>query len=270
MVVIPSQEQLNALVGELKTEGFAAAGATSAEAAINAAAALPAVDVLIISEEIPQGAYDTLIARAAESGKLGGAGRVVLTKTNAGPYEQRKVGDPMLVTSTGTNAAALKPAIEEARTKAGALSLDEAVATEYATRAAELMLKVGINRSQVYSLNPAKQSLLSALSDKRPEIVKLAGQVLALLDDADAQKALVAAASEASVADDVKISLYKSLATSAKFYGNKLEAGQVQSLETTVADATNLDVRSAAAEARGALNLPVDQAKALIVKQSKV
>jgi hypothetical protein len=122
----------------------------------------------------------------------------------------------------------------------------------------------------VFNLEPAKQALLGALSDKRPEIVKLAGQALALLNDADAQKALVATASDTATADDEKISLYKSLATSAKFFGNKLESSQVQTLESTVADATNLDVRSAAAEARGALNLPVDQAKALIVKQSRV
>jgi hypothetical protein len=270
MVIAPSQDQVNQLVGDLKNEGYAAAGATSAEAAVNAAAALPAVDVLIVSEDLGQGNIDSLFLIARDSGKLAGAGRLILTKTNASEFEQRKVSDPMLVTSTANTAASLKPAIEEARTKAGALALDEAVATEYATRAAELMLKVGISRGQVFNLEPAKQALLGALSDKRPEIVKLAGQALALLNDADAQKALVATASDTATADDVKISLYKSLATSAKFFGNKLESSQVQTLESTVADATNLDVRSAAAEARGALNLPVDQAKALIVKQSKV
>ncbi|HMB96524.1 MAG TPA: hypothetical protein VKK61_10835 [Tepidisphaeraceae bacterium] len=130
-------------------------------------------------------------------------------------------------------------------------------------------MKVGISRQQVFPLSPAKQTLLSSLADARPEIVKLAGQVLGLLNDKESQGGLLVAAADDKTADEVKISLYKSLATNAKFYGNLLDAGQVQTLETTVAGATNLDVRSAAAEARGALNLPADQAKSLIVKQSK-
>jgi hypothetical protein len=67
----------------------------------------------------------------------------------------------------------------------------------------------------------------------------------------------------------VKISLYNSLATNAKFFGNLLDPQQVQSLQKTVDEAQNLEVRSAAAEAHGALNLPADQAKGLIVEQSQ-
>jgi hypothetical protein len=37
-----------------------------------------------------------------------------------------------------------------------------------------------------------------------------------------------------------------------------------------VASAPNIDVRTAASEARGALDLPADQAKKLIIDQSKV
>jgi hypothetical protein len=175
----------------------------------------------------------------------------------------------MLSTSTATDAAGLKPAIDQARQKAGSLPLDSKLATDYATRAGGLLIKVGLARQQIYPLAPAKQTLLSALSDSRPEIVKLAGQVLGHLNDKDSQLGLLSAAADDKTADDVKISLYKSLATNAKFYGNLLESSQLQTLDATVAGATNLDVRSAAAEARGALNLPADQAKSLVVKQSK-
>ena len=116
---------------------------------------------------------------------------------------------------------------------------------------------------------PAKRALLSSLNDARPEIVKLGGQALGLLNDKDAQAGLLATALDEKSSDEVKISLFKSLATSARFFGNKLDGSQVQSLEKVVADAPNLDVRSAAAEARGAMNLPADQAKSLIVRQSK-
>ncbi len=270
LVVMPTQDAANKLVDTLKSaDGYAVAGATSAESAISMANTLPAVDVIVVSDEIGPGNVDQLFNMASDNARLAGAARLVITKSNASLYEPRKVNEPLLSTTTANDAAGLKPAIEEARKKAGSLPMDPTVATQYATRAGELMLKLGINRNQVLSLAPATQTLLAALSDARPEIVKLSGQVLALINDKNAQAGLLAIATEEKVADDVKISLYKSLATNAKFYGNTLDATQVQSLEKTVAGATNLEVRSAAAEARGALNLPADQAKTLVVEQAR-
>ncbi|HEY7090530.1 MAG TPA: hypothetical protein VH518_20700 [Tepidisphaeraceae bacterium] len=270
LVVMPSQDEANKLVDGLKGVGFAAAGATTAEAAANVAVTLPAVDVLVVSEDLGAGNIDNLFIMANENARLAGAARLVMVKTAASMYEPRKVTEPLLSTTTATDAAGLKSAIEAARAKAGALPMDPAVATDYATRAGNLMLKIGASRQGVYPLAPAKPTLLAALSDARPDIVKLSGQVLGWLNDKEAQSGLLAAASDEKAADDVKISLYKSLATNARNYGNMLESNQIDMLEKVVADATNLDVRSAAAEARGALNLPADQAKKLIVQQSKV
>jgi predicted DNA-binding transcriptional regulator AlpA len=271
VLVLPDADAVNKLANDLKTSaGYAVAGATTPEAAISMAAELPAVDVIVVSDEIGNGNVDRLFNMANDNARLAGAARLVITKTSASIYEPRKVSEPLLSTTLATDAAGLKPAIDQARTKTGSLSLDPDVATQYAVRAGEMMIKVGISRGQVYDLMPAKQALLASLSDSRPEIVKLGGQVLALINDPAAQGGLLMTATDEKTTDDVKISLYKSLATSAKFFGNKLDSSQVQTLEKTVADAQNLEVRSAAAEARGALNLPADQAKSLIVKQSKI
>ena len=55
----------------------------------------------------------------------------------------------------------------------------------------------------------------------------------------------------------------------AKTYGNMLDGGQVTNLQKVVESHANLQVRTAAAEAAGALNLPPDQAKTLIINQLK-
>jgi hypothetical protein len=225
--------------------------------------------VILVSEDIGPGRVDQLFLMASDNAKLAGAARLVMTKSNASIYEPRKVNEPLLSTTTATDPAALKVAIEDAQKHAGTLPIDPAGATEYATRAAQLLLKIGLARNAVYDLAPAKQSILSALTDARPDIVKLGGGCGAFLNDRDAQAGLLAATSEEKTADDVKISLYKSLALSAKLWGNLLDQTAVQNLEKVVAGATNLDVRSAAAEARGALNLPADQAKTLVVGQSR-
>ena len=71
-------------------------------------------------------------------------------------------------------------------------------------------------------------------------------------------------------ADDVKVSLLKSGANNAKMYGNRLNPQQVGALDKLIDAAANQDVKNAAGEFRGALNLPVNQAKTLIVNQSRV
>ena len=96
------------------------------------------------------------------------------------------------------------------------------------------MAKLAISRGQVLDLSAAQPALLNALNDPRPEIVKLSGNVLGLLPSKDAQAGLLSVASGEKTADDVKISLYKSLSTNAKFFGNMLDAPQIATLAKIV------------------------------------
>lgn len=269
LVVMPTVEGVNAVVEPLKADNFIAAGATTPAAALSAAASLPAIDVVVISDDLSPADIESLLGLIAQTPKVRGAGKLIVVKSQASPWEQRKVTDPSISTTTATDASGLKSAIQRARDASGALPLDPVLATEYATRAGELIKKLAISRGQVLDLTPAQSTLLGSLEDARPQIVQLAGQALALLNTADAQRGLAIKATSEGIADDVKVSLLKSLATSAKFFGNRLEAAQLDSLETVVRVATNPDVKNAAAEARGALNLPSDQARTLILEQSR-
>jgi hypothetical protein len=270
-VVMSSENDLNALLNGLKTaDGYNVGGATNPEAAVASAAQLPAVDAFIIAESLGDAQVDRLLSMLRASTRLRGSARIIMTQTNASRYETMKVSDSLLFTTTGMDPATLKPAIDEARTKSGSLPVDADIATQYATRAGDLMRDIAISRGQVYDLAAAKTALLASLSDARPAIVMLGGSVLGLLNDRDAQTGLLQTAQDEKTADDVKISLYRSLATSAKFFGNLLDGTQIDSLQKTVSATPNLEVRSAAAEAHGALNLPADQAKSLILEQSRV
>jgi hypothetical protein len=271
LLVMPTQDEVNSLIEGMKgAGGVIAEGSTSAEAAIAAGQSMTAVDVIIVSEELGAAEIDKLFSLAGKNPKLSGAARLVLTKTGASPYEVQKTNDPLLSTAQASDAQAVKAAMEAARVKAGALPMDAQVATAYATRAAQLLQRLAISRGQVMDVSVARASLLQSLNDQRPEIVKLVGQTLALIDSPDAQAGLLDKAMAEGVSDDVRVSLYQSLATSAKFFGNKLDAGKTDELMKVVAEAQNLEVRSAAAEAHGALNLPADQAKRLVVEQMRV
>ena len=265
LVVGPSNEMVNGLVQPLKAEGFIAAGATAAAAALSTASSLPAIDVILISEDLSPVETESLLGLVARSPKLRAAGKLFMVHSAASQWNSRKASDPTISTTTVMDAAGLKDEITKARDATGALPLDPALATMYATRAGELIKNLAISRGQVLDLGPSRSTLLGALEDARPDVAKLAGQGLALMNSDDAQKGLLLRATTEGVPDDVKMSLFKSLATSAKFFGNKLDAGQIAALDGVVTGTGTPDVKSAAAEARGALDLPADQARKLIL-----
>ena len=120
-----------------------------------------------------------------------------------------------------------------------------------------------------FDLSVTQPTLLASLNDKRPEVVKAVGEALAYMNGEQIQVSLLTAALGEKTPDDVRVSLLQSLAKNAKFFGKHLSDTNLEDLQKQVDTAGNLDVRTAAAEARGALNLPADQAKELIVKQAR-
>ena len=269
VLLMAKRDDLNRMTEALKGAGFAVTGGIDADSAIAAATGMPSVDVLLTSEDVPASELDKAFSLLGGSPRLSGAAKLVIVKSEASPYEQRKLNDPLLSTTEASDAAGLKPAIADAVKKAGALAFDATTATADAKEAGSLLERLATSNSPVFDIAPAKTTLLAALTDVRPEIVKLAGEVLAVLNDKDSQVGLLTAASDTKASDDVKISLYKSLAKNAKLFGNQLDSSQLEPLETAVDEGTNNDVRSAAAEAHGALNLPPDQAQKLILAQAK-
>ncbi|MHC4329205.1 MAG: hypothetical protein ACYSWW_13915 [Planctomycetota bacterium] len=108
------------------------------------------------------------------------------------------------------------------------------------------------------------------MSDSRSEIQILSGRTLAHLDSPGAQRAIAAMALDTNNAQDVRIPAFDSLATSAKLNANMLPEDTVDAIYALIgSDDTDPDLRSAAAAAYGALNLPSRKAKDLILDQAK-
>jgi len=150
----------------------------------------------------------------------------------------------------------------------GANGWSEEIAENYAVRAAEVMLSLAQARNSVLDLSAAQPALESAVSDKRIQV--LAGQILAYLDSPGAQRAIAAMALDANNAPDVRISAFISLATSAKLNANMLPDETIDEIYALISsDATDTELRSTAAAAYGALNLPSRKVKDLILDQAK-
>ena len=146
----------------------------------------------------------------------------------------------------------------------------EQLADSYAVRAANVMLKLAQTRNPVIDLSAAQETLIKATKDRRPEIQMLAGQVLAYLDSPAAQRSIAAMALDEANTMAVRLSAFDSLAVSAKLNANLLDNEQVDAIYSLVSSQqTDPELHSAAAAAYGALNLPSQKVKDLILDQAK-
>jgi HEAT repeat protein len=146
----------------------------------------------------------------------------------------------------------------------------EEIADSYALRAAQAMLHLALTRNPVINLSAAQNALVNAINDERKEIQILSGQVLAHLDSPGAQRAIAAMALDNNNDPDVRIAAFNSLTTSAKLNANMLVDPMIDAIYSLISsDQTDLDLRSAAAAAYGALNLPSQKVKDLILDQAK-
>ncbi|RKY25917.1 MAG: hypothetical protein DRP62_00190 [Planctomycetota bacterium] len=144
------------------------------------------------------------------------------------------------------------------------------VTESYAVRAAKAMLELAQTRNPVIDLSAAQSALINATKDKRPEIQILAGRILAHLNSADAQRSIAAMALSETNAMDIRISAFNSLSVSAKLNANLLEDENIDAVYSLVGS-QDIDpkLRSAAAAAFGALNLPSRKVKNLILDQAR-
>ena len=265
LVLAGGTDRANAIAEPLKAANYDVVTTTTASEAGKQAMTLPAVDIVVFDGTMPASEIEGILAQLTTSPKLKGSARLALVQTTQSPFEERKQTDRLLSTSTATGGDELKAAVDAARTRGGALAIDPAIATDYALRAAAMLKQIGTTGG-VYDLAVVKPTLLKSLSDPRPEVVTAVAQVMTQFDDADGQQALLGRASATDVSPELRIALYKALAANAKQFGNKL-GDAVGGLEKTVTDEPDLNIRAAAAEARGAMNLPSEEAKLIILKQ---
>ncbi len=160
--------------------------------------------------------------------------------------------------------------LAEAIGEDGSGELGKELADIYALRAIRVMLKLVQTRNAVVDVSQAREALIKATADRRSEMQVLSGEVLARLSSPDAQRAIADAALLTSNSHAVRVAAFGSLAISAKLNARQLTEEQVDAIYGLISsDATDPELRSAAASAYGALNLPSKRVKDLILDQAR-
>ncbi|MFC1677000.1 HEAT repeat domain-containing protein [Planctomycetota bacterium] len=144
------------------------------------------------------------------------------------------------------------------------------MADSYAIRAAQVMLSLAQTRNKVIDLADAQDTLIQATRDPRQQIQILSANVLAYLQGSKAQTAIADAALNENNSMLVRIQAFNALAVSAKVNANQLDDKTIDAIYELVSSRqTPPQLNSIAAAAYGALNLPSQKVKDLILDQSK-
>lgn len=158
---------------------------------------------------------------------------------------------------------------EQSASQVGEMWTQE-MAESYRRRAVESMRKLAVSRNPVIDLSLAQPALIGATRSPRQDIQVLAGQVLAYLNSANAQRAIADMAMDAANQMDVRVAAFESLVNSAKLHGNMLTDTTVDAMYDLIStDQTDPRLRAAAAAAHGSLNLPSQKVKDLILDQAR-
>lgn len=160
--------------------------------------------------------------------------------------------------------------LAEAIGDAGRAELGDALADVYELRAIQVMLKLAVTRNPVVDASHALNALIAATTRNREAMQTLAGEVLARLSSPDAQRAIAEMAMSEANSKAVRVAAFASLAISAKLNARLLTEEQIDAMyELIGSDAADAELRSAAASAYGALNLPSKRVKDLILDQAR-
>jgi hypothetical protein len=264
-VVIASGDAdlINGVTPLLTSADIAVTGVPAAGDLVATANGLAGVNVLVIDGRNDIAEAERKLTAAGATLRLRSARKLVLTLTTQSSFESLARTDPNLSTVVVADAAQLADAVNAVLASSGAIDADAAQA--YALRAAAVMRDLAVTGSTVLPLTPIRSTLVEALSDSRRDVSVAVAMVLADFDDAIAQQALLARGLNTELDPELRVTLLRALAANVRAYGSRLADAEVVQLDRTVLGEADADVRAAAAEARGALNLPADQGKRLIL-----
>ena len=162
------------------------------------------------------------------------------------------------------------PNLSDALLQVGSEELDAAVADSYSKRSMKVLQALAVEDNPVVDLSGAMAALIQTTQGTEEAMQIAAGQVLAHLPSPEAQRAIVAMAMDEKNSMPVRVEAFGSLAVSAKMNANLLLTEQIEAMYALIQSReTDPGLREAAAGAYGALNLPSQRVKDLILDQAK-
>lgn len=156
-------------------------------------------------------------------------------------------------------------AIKQALSAGVGKPLAEEETGNWAVSAAKAIRNLGYTRNPVFDISRCLPALRTALGDSRTPVRVAAANALAVISKAEAQQAIAGLANDPSVDATIRIQAYNALSESLRWFGNQLNDAQAQSVVEVVKGSGAQELRVAAAQALGAMNLASDKISSLFL-----
>jgi hypothetical protein len=135
-------------------------------------------------------------------------------------------------------------------------------------RAAGAAGLLALTNNSVYDLTRIRPALIDALSSGNVEVQLAVAKALSAMPASEAQQAIAAYAIRTDLDEKVRIEALGIVTASVRKFGNQLAEAQVNSIYDLVSGNASPDIREAAAQAWGCLNLSSEKGRSLILQFS--
>ena len=263
VVIEPSAQDRNSLAAGLRSK-FHIISASTTSQAFEMARQSPIINLVVVQGAANVRNYTQL---ATTDARLAYTPLVILAHSAAArEYRVEFTNEQTVnVLPVGSGANEVQTVYQNVIDKLGG-SIPSSLKLADALGAAHQLKLIAMNRASIYSVLPALPALHAALHNRNSKVVLAAARVLGRVRDPMAQRMLVRAALHSSgAATEVRAALFRSLATSARNLGDDLTRGQIHGVIRIAMTDSSAQVKLAAAQALGALNIPSNQASTLIL-----
>ena len=270
LLIEPDETRRNRYKEMIRQSGYDVIDADHYASGVHAVYQTTGVDLAVIGCSIAEpGPAESLAMLRAEP--LMSTLSVVFVATQGELAQARRLAqDDEMVTIVQAEDLDNKAKLQAALQTAGAKSLDggpmdDAEAAQWAMKAAKSLRMLGLTRTPIFRLERAEKALVDGLSDARDDQKIACAQALAVQGSGTAQQAIVDLAAKA-ISDEVRIAAYLAAAESVRLIGNQLDETRAAGLVAVVSSPGDLHIRNAASVLLGALDLPSEKIKALILQ----
>lgn len=268
LVVDPSTETANLTATALRSGGYTVNVAGDLLGGLQQVRSdVPNLDVIVVASDVPN--LQAMIAEIRREPRFGSIPVLVIAKDGtreqaaAAAAADHRVGS----ISAGADAEVLDAAVSAIAKSVGAEALSAEAGANLAMEACMVLRKLADAGSPLFAAEVVEPALQAAIASSDVALRQAAASVLAAIPTSSAQSAIARPALADAEDEAVRVAMFAALADSAKRSGNLLSDADVKALTALAESDGNMNIRTAASQALGALNLPGNPASVIIRNQ---
>ncbi|MFP3937319.1 MAG: HEAT repeat domain-containing protein [Phycisphaerae bacterium] len=261
MLVVADEQMRNRLKSVLRDQDFDVLDSADVAEAMSSARASAGVDVVVLGGRPDPVEVVGSLRREAVFLAL----PVIVARQTARVEDVAEEDGRVVVIPDTADEATISEAIDEAMRLANGRSIDAEEAEQWALRAARALERLGMTSNVIFDVTRSREALGEAINAGSDAVKVACAAALAAMDDSSAQRMVAELALNADESETVRISAFEELSASLRRFGNCLRGEQSDAVVRVVGDGDSFELRTAAAEALGAMDLPSEDITDLIL-----